>query len=177
MQGRACCILRGIYEIIMEHSGEIREDSAESLGENITEGKTDRKYYSELIAELEKECFPEDFWSREAVESSLKREDVLYALELSEGRAIGYFLAAASFGEGELYRIAVLPAFRGQGKGERLMKSFLKSLPENTKKVYLEVRESNKSAIGLYEKFGFQKIGERKNYYGNENGLIYILNV
>lgn len=146
----------------MEYSGEIRERERD---------------YSEEIAELEKECFPDDFWSREAIESSLKRTDILFDLEFSEGKAVGYFLAAAAFGEGELYRIAVLPTFRGQGKGERLMKSFLKSLPEETKKVYLEVRESNRCAIGLYEKFGFRRIGERKNYYGNENGLIYILEV
>lgn len=146
----------------MEHSGEITERERD---------------YSEEIAELEKECFPDDFWSREAVEASLKRTDILFDLEFSEGKAVGYFLAAAAFGEGELYRIAVLPPFRGQGKGERLMKGFLQSLPKDTKKVYLEVRESNKGAIGLYEKFGFRKIGERKKYYGNENGLIYILEV
>lgn len=153
----------------MEHCGEIKEE--------ITESKSKRKYYSEIIAELEKMCFPDDFWSREAVESSLKRTDILFDVEFSEGRAIGYFLAAAAFGEGELYRIAVLPPFRGQGRGERLMKGFLQSLPKDTEKIYLEVRESNKSAIGLYEKFGFRKIGERKKYYGNENGLIYILEV
>lgn len=144
----------------MKHSGEIRE--------------TD---HAEAIAELEKACFPDDFWSREAVESSLKRTDILFDVEFSEGKAIGYYLAAAAFEEGELYRIAVLPPFRGQGKGERLMKSFLRGLPKDTKKVYLEVRESNKSAIGLYEKFGFRKIGQRKNYYGNEDGLIYILEI
>lgn len=145
--------------------------------EHLTNSKKDWKYYSEIITELEKECFPEDYWSRESVESSLKREDILYLVEFLDGRAIGYFLASASYGEAELYRIGVLPTFRGQGKGERLMKSFLKYLPKDTEKVYLEVRESNKAAIRLYEKIGFQKIGERKNYYGNENGLIFILNV
>ena len=145
--------------------------------DNLTSSKKDIEYYSKIIAELEKECFPEDFWSKDAVKSSLEREDILYLVTFLDGKAIGYFLAAASYGTAELYRIAVLPTFRGQGKGERLMKSFLYYLPKDTEKVYLEVRESNKAAIGLYEKTGFQKIGERKNYYGNENGLIFILNV
>lgn len=157
----------------MEHNGE----TGNRKPEYPEEIKNQKSEYAREIAELEKVCFPEDYWSREAVESSLNRTDILFDLEFSEGKAIGYFLAAAAFGEGELYRIAVLPPFRGQGSGERLMKGFLQSLPKDTKKVFLEVRESNSSAIGLYEKFGFRKIGERKNYYGNENGLIYILEV
>ena len=38
----------------------------------------------------------------------------------------------------------------------------------------LEVREGNKSAIGLYEKLGFESAGIRKNFYSNpvENALI-----
>lgn len=134
--------------------------------------------YTAEIAKLEKICFPDDFWSEESVKSSLQRADILYGLEFSEGKAIGYFLAAASFEEGELYRIAVLPEYRGQGVGKILMKKFLRSLPKDTQKVFLEVRESNKSAIGLYEKFGFTKISTRKNYYenknGKENGLIFL---
>lgn len=127
------------------------------------------------IAFLEKSCFPEDYWSLEAVTSSLERADILYGFEYSEGKAIGYFLAAASFEECELYRIGVLKEHRGQGKGKALIKSLLRALPPETERVYLEVRESNKGAIGLYESMGFKKAAERKNYYGNENGLVYIL--
>lgn len=133
------------------------------------------------IAKLEKICFPVDFWSEESVKSSLQRADILYGLEFSEGKAIGYYLAAASFEEGELYRIAILPEYRGQGLGKILMEKFLHRLPKDTQKVFLEVRESNKAAIGLYEKFGFIKISTRKNYYenknGKENGLIFLLDI
>ncbi len=89
--------------------------------------KTEQAPYKEIdytaeIAKLEKICFPDDFWSEESVKSSLQRADILYGLELSEEKAIGYFLGAASFEEGELYRIAVLPEYRGQGLGKILMK-------------------------------------------------------
>ena len=33
--------------------------------------------------------------------------------------------------------------------------------------ITLEVRESNSKAIKLYEKFGFEDVGTRKNYYNN----------
>lgn len=41
--------------------------------------------------------------------------------------------------------------------------------------IYLEVRESNQSAIALYRKFSFQRFGIRKDYYSNpdEDAIIY----
>ena len=41
-------------------------------------------------------------------------------------------------------------------------------------KIFLEVREKNAPAISLYIKNGFVKISERKNYYGDENAVVYI---
>ena len=42
--------------------------------------------------------------------------------------------------------------------------------------IFLEVRESNKIAINVYEQFGFIEIDRRKNYYktatGNENAIV-----
>ncbi len=37
---------------------------------------------------------------------------------------------------------------------------------------YLEVRESNKAAIALYEKNGFKIVNVRKKYYDNEDALM-----
>ena len=39
----------------------------------------------------------------------------------------------------------------------------------NEKPLTLEVRSSNIAAITLYEKFGFEKVGIRKNYYTHNN--------
>jgi ribosomal-protein-alanine N-acetyltransferase len=40
-------------------------------------------------------------------------------------------------------------------------------------KFFLEVKESNKPAISLYEKLGYEKIAERKRYYyGEEAALV-----
>ena len=43
--------------------------------------------------------------------------------------------------------------------------------------ITLEVRESNSSAISLYEGAGFVKAGIRKNFYSNppENAVLYTL--
>ncbi len=134
--------------------------------------------YVKGLAELEQICFPEDFWSEKAIREALERSDILYGAEFSkEGEPIGYFLGAASFEEAELYRIAVLPEFRGKGHGGHIMEKFLNSLPKKTERVFLEVRESNLPAVGLYKKYGFKLISARKNYYGDEDGLVFQLTV
>ena len=45
------------------------------------------------------------------------------------------------------------------------------------KKIHLEVNENNKSAIHLYELYGFKQDGLRKNYYNNgtENAILMTL--
>ena len=52
--------------------------------------------------------------------------------------------------------------------------SILKYIIEKNKpyKLMLEVKEDNIHAIALYEKFGFKKISERKNYYNDKAAYI-----
>lgn len=42
----------------------------------------------------------------------------------------------------------------------------------STNTIYLEVAVNNRQAIDLYEKFGFEKIHTRKNYYGIEDAYV-----
>ena len=131
---------------------------------------------SVIIADFEEKCFPSEPWSFESVRSTLEREDIFFKILFDEkDDPLGYFIAASSFEEAELYRIAVLPSYRRSGFGMRLMEDFLNSCPKEVKKIFLEVRESNTAAVKLYEKSGFEIISRRKNYYGNEDGVIYCL--
>lgn len=131
-----------------------------------------------IIENLEKSCFSSEPWSLESIISALKREDIFYKILFDEENdPIGYFIASSSYEEAELYRIAVLPSYRRMGSGKRLMEDFLNGCPKEVEKIFLEVRESNAAAVSLYEKSGFEIISRRKNYYGNEDGLIYCLTV
>ena len=56
----------------------------------------------------------------------------------------------------KLERFAVLKEFRGKGVGQQLVKTVLSDLPGDADYVYLHAQLS---AVGLYEKFGFEKIG------------------
>jgi ribosomal-protein-alanine acetyltransferase len=67
-------------------------------------------------------------------------------------------------GEREILNLAVDPAHRGCGIGLRLLEA---ELDRGKTEWFLEVRESNTTAIRLYESGGFRAVGRRENYYNN----------
>lgn len=71
-------------------------------------------------------------------------------------------------GEWEILNLAVAPSFRRRGVASTL----LGSLPPG--RIFIEVRESNAPARGLYEQFGFTIISVRKDYYDlpQEDGIV-----
>ena len=48
---------------------------------------------------------------------------------------------------------------------------------QNAYNIFLEVRDSNKVARGLYERSGFTEIGVRTNYYGDEDAIVMKLDL
>jgi len=96
------------------------------------------------------------------------------------GRAglAGFLVARHLAPEWELENVVVAPAARRKGVGERLLQALLTAAREtNSNSVFLEVRESNIAARGLYEKLGFYPSGRRKSYYRNrlEDAVLYSL--
>ena len=68
--------------------------------------------------------------------------------------------------EAELFRIATDKNSRNSGFAHELMNFMISNLRTmKVKKVFLEVRSKNTSAIRLYENYGFKKIGIRREYY------------
>ena len=72
----------------------------------------------------------------------------------------------------------MFPEFRRRGAATGLVLRLIEKAKElNGEFLSLEVRESNKAAIALYEKMGFEYIGKRAGYYEKpkEDALIYTL--
>lgn len=126
------------------------------------------------LSQLDKLCIGADGWSADSFKSEAEKDNgiVLYAVEneVVTGLICGYFAAD----EAEITSVAVAPEYRRKGIAGQLMKAYLAALPEITNSIFLEVRESNSPAIGLYEKFGFEKISIRKNFYSfpDENAVV-----
>lgn len=77
--------------------------------------------------------------------------------------------------EANLNTLAIDPLFQRKGAASTLLSVAFETLKEKgVQEVYLEVRASNRAAISLYEKIGFQQKGERKDFYKNpqEHALI-----
>jgi ribosomal-protein-alanine N-acetyltransferase len=72
--------------------------------------------------------------------------------------------------EAHITTFAVLPAWRRQGIGARLLLALLDlAVAMRASVATLEVRISNRSARRLYERFGFRPVGVRPNYYTDDH--------
>lgn len=88
----------------------------------------------------------------------------------AQATAAGFVLTRHVLDEEELLLIAVSPEMRRHGIGTALIEQlFDAARARGTARVFLEMRRGN-PAIHLYRKFGFEPIGERRNYYRMANG-------
>ena len=89
------------------------------------------------------------------------------ARETADAGVVGYICFWCVADEVQILNVAVHPGYRRQGIGRLLLHDCLRYGREKKAKfAVLEVRRSNVSAQMLYEKAGFQKVGERPDYYG-----------
>ncbi len=82
----------------------------------------------------------------------------------------GFVLSRHAADEEELLLIAVLPQYRTRGLGQALIDHLFDAAgARGATKVFLEMRRGN-PAIYLYQRVGFEPIGERPNYYRMVDG-------
>ena len=124
--------------------------------------------YIDQVEEIEKACFP-DPWSRKIIEETLAEPNTTNLVaQAPDGAVLGYISFTAILDEGGINNIAVRPSCRMQGIASSLLDAFHRyARDHNLAYLLLEVRPSNRSAAALYEKFGYQEVGRRKNYYLN----------
>ncbi len=117
----------------------------------------------DAVAALEAACNPQP-WTREALKSFV--QSAIGVVALVDATVAGYALATVVRDESELLILGVSPEMRRQGIGAVLLKEVLGRVRRaGAKAVFLEVRQGNKPAIGLYRNFGFGEAGVRKGYY------------
>jgi ribosomal-protein-alanine N-acetyltransferase len=90
---------------------------------------------------------------------------------VDQGVMIGYLVYMRVLDECHLLNFTIAPRRQRRGAGQFMLEQLLKKLvAEQVNVVMLEVRPSNQSAIRLYERNGFQRVGLRKDYYPTARG-------
>ncbi len=132
-----------------------------------------------LAAELEQRLFSHPW--READFLASLTDPTRCFLTATEGEhLLGYCGLQVGGDQGDVLTVGVDPTRRRQGIGLTLMRELIREAARmGVQSLFLEVRESNGSARGLYEKLGFQLLGKRPGYYKDpaEDGMIYVLEV
>jgi [ribosomal protein S18]-alanine N-acetyltransferase len=122
-----------------------------------------------LAIELAAYEFP---WTRGNFVDSLAAGHAAQMLMSPDGELLGYLVALPGFEEMHLLNLTVAPGQQGRGHA-RFMLEWLTALcaQQHARQLWLEVRESNARARGVYQRFGFAHIGMRKGYYPALRGL------
>ena len=133
----------------------------------------------ENIAHVEESCFTADIGYeknllKEHLDKSLRSKKTVLVVAFSRAsqnapsKIAGYGLAEIDrWGRGELIGNAVMPAFRGQGLGRRLIEYRLRALKHlGVKKFVSQIATTNKASIQLAESCGFVKEKLLHHYYG-----------
>jgi [ribosomal protein S18]-alanine N-acetyltransferase len=129
----------------------------------------------EPVVRIEADCF-DDPWPPASLLAELHRNDMRRSLIAEADKVIiGYVMAWLVADELHIINIAVSPQSRRGGVGSILLEAALQDARDNACRIAtLEVRASNTSARGFYERFGFTKRGVREGYYtdNKEDALI-----
>jgi len=134
----------------------------------------------EAILEIENNVYPFP-WTWQIFVDCLR---VGYICQLCEheGEIIAYSIVSTGAGDAHILNLCVSPNWQNKGYGRLLMENALQNVRKfDVDTVLLEVRPSNQPAIHLYEDLGFNRIGERPDYYpaknGREDAWIFCINL
>ena len=84
---------------------------------------------------------------------------------------LGYFVAMRGVDEVHLLNITVAPDYQGQGWSRVMLDALaVWSRGQGAQWLWLEVRVGNLRAMHVYEAHGYQRVGQRKDYYPAGNG-------
>lgn len=104
-------------------------------------------------------------WTRGNFKDSLDSGHSAIVME-SAGELLGYALIMYVLDEAHLLNLSVAKSWQGQGLGRRLLTHVIDSARQHqAANLFLEVRASNRNAIGLYEAMGLCEMGIRRRYY------------
>jgi [ribosomal protein S18]-alanine N-acetyltransferase len=126
------------------------------------------------IMTIERASFLGDAWSEATMRADLASPHNWYVVSEEAGRLRGYagLRAPAGSADADVQTIALAADARGRGRGRALLHALLaEAAARGAREVFLDVRDDNAVAQGLYASEGFVPIGRRPNYYPADGGV------
>lgn len=121
-----------------------------------------------ILTEIGKEAGTAAAWTNGDYQQLSADPTILAFVSEWNGSITGFIVARQVADQAEVLNLAVRKTLRRQGHGSALLKAVLQKLRnQRARRVFLEVRHSNRQAVAFYAKHGFQKSGIRKAYYQN----------
>jgi ribosomal-protein-alanine N-acetyltransferase len=120
----------------------------------------------DAVVAIENESFSSP-WRKETFLELIDRPTAeVLVMEHDDEGVVGYAVLWCILDQGELANVAIASRMRGRGLGRTLLEQVLDiGRSRGVETVFLEVRESNARALGLYRRFGFAEVGHRRGYY------------
>jgi ribosomal-protein-alanine N-acetyltransferase len=110
-------------------------------------------------------------WTPGNFSDALRSKYQCKVYETAERELVGYAVMMLAVDEAELLDIAIAAPQQRKGQGRKLLNEMLAlARKKEMRRMVLEVRASNVSAIALYRSAGFSDIGLRRDYYPAHNG-------
>jgi ribosomal-protein-alanine N-acetyltransferase len=109
-------------------------------------------------------------WTRGIFEDCLRVGYACWVLEQA-GAIVAYGVLSVAVGEAHILNLCVRPERQRQGHGRSLLRHLLGlARRHHADTALLEVRPSNRAALALYQRLGFNEVGMRRGYYPGERG-------
>ena len=121
------------------------------------------------LVEIENQLFGETAWNQALFIDEISRvpSSRWYQLISEHDQIVGEVGLAFRGVDADVQTIAVVPTAQRSGTGTKLLSLALaEAKRRGVTQVFLEVAVENQPAISLYQKFGFEQISIRPNYYG-----------
>ena len=129
---------------------------------------------SEILCDIHSIAFQNqggDEWTADAFQQMLSVNGTDCYIIKHDFTPIGFGLIRKVIDEAEIITFCILPNECNNGYATLLLEWIIKDLQrQSIKRLFLEVSENNKAALGLYKKCSFDIIGRRKGYYQNPQG-------
>jgi ribosomal-protein-alanine acetyltransferase len=134
----------------------------------------------EALVALERQALTAAHWPESSYAAFFENgsPDRISLVADQEGSLRGFLIARIVGDECELENVVVAESSQRRGLGSTLIRALGGAARDRkVARIFLEVRESNAAARGLYEKCGFAISGRRASYYPDprEDAVLYTL--